>query len=81
MNNEAPEGIKGLSSKGAGMTNSGSTLREGIFSLKQDPENRLLQGSDFSRSAFQISCIKNSTKVKLSITEFLGLFDSSLNQA
>lgn len=53
----------------------------GYFPLKQDPENRLLQGSDISWSAFQISCIKNSRKVKLRIIGFLGHFDLGLNQA
>lgn len=81
LNNQAPEGIKGLSSKGAGITSAVSSWRERIFSLTQDPENRLLQGSDVSQRAFQISRIKNSTKVKLKIIRFLGLCDSSLNQA
>lgn len=44
MNSQSPEAIKGLSSAGAGMTSAGSTWSEGILSLKQGPENRLLQG-------------------------------------
>lgn len=76
-----PEEIKGLSSKGTGMTISGQPGGRGYFPLKQDPENRLLQGSDISWSAFQIGRIKNSRKVKLRIIGFLGHFDLGLNQA
>lgn len=72
MNSQFPEVIEGLSSMGAGMTSAGSSRSEGIFSLKQGPDNRLLQGSGVSWTACQISCIKNSTKVNSELLDFLS---------
>lgn len=63
------------------MTSAGSTWRKRVSSLNQDPEHRLLQGSDISQRAFQTRHIKTSTKVKLRIIGFLGLLDSRLNHA
>lgn len=62
------------------MTSSGQPGGRRYFPSKY-PENRLLQGSDISWSAFQISRIKNSRKVRVRIIGFLGLFDLGLNQA
>lgn len=76
LNSQSPGAFKGLSSVGAGMTSAGPIWSKGIFSLKQGPENKLLQGPASLKLPVKSAALKNSTKVKSELLDFLGWFKS-----